>query len=124
MQNCIAQPRVLLTALGAAALLATASAASAQPGTVYLTTWLRSGPGDQYAVLDEVDPQSQVDVEACGNGWCRVASSRAKGFIKASVLSAPDLHRNPPGAAQGANCFTAQLNGSPRSGDDVRVCGQ
>ena len=86
------------------------------------TAYLRAGPGEQYAALDEIDPESEVDVQSCDNGWCRVRSGDADGFIRAEVLTAPDDHAKPPAPAPGAPCFTADLNGRPRGGEQVRVC--
>jgi uncharacterized protein YraI len=98
-----------------------ACAAGAAPGTVFLTTYLRAGPGEQYAALDEIAPRSQVDVQSCASGWCRVRANDATGFIRTDVLSAPDIHAAPT-SVQGKDCFTARLNGRPRSADDARIC--
>lgn len=96
--------------------------ALAAPQTVRMTTYLRAGPGPQYAALDEIDPESQVDVQSCDGGWCRVRSGRAAGFIRAEVLTAPDEHAKPPAPAAGAACLDATLNGRPRGGEPVRIC--
>lgn len=99
-----------------------AFAAIAAPGTTYSTTYLRAGPGEQYAALDEIEPHSQVEVQSCEKDWCEVQSGLAHGYIKAGILSAPDIHAKPGPPAQGATCFTARLNGPPRGGDTVRIC--
>ena len=111
---------ILALGAGTAGVLV-AGVALAKPGTVNLTTYLRAGAGEQFAALDEIDPEDQVDVQSCANGWCRVVSGSATGYIEESVLSAPDFHRQ-PAAAAATDCFTARLNGPPRSADAVRIC--
>lgn len=96
--------------------------AAAAPGTVFLTTYLRAGPGEGYAALDEIAPHSVVEVEGCEGGWCRIRSGRASGFIRAEVLSARDIHAKPESPPV-ATCFTVRMNGRPDGGDDVRICG-
>ena len=104
------------------AFLLSAASVVAAPGMVYTTTYLRAGPGDQYAALDEIEPESRVDVQVCDKGWCRIRSGQATGFINADVLSAPDAHAKPSAPASGAPCFTARLNGRPSTASEVRVC--
>lgn len=106
-----------LTAVAALPL----SGAAARPGTVYWTAYLRSGPGVKYAVIDEVSPQSRVDVQDCARGWCKVTARHANGYVEAALLSAPDIHAVPHQAEPKATCVDAVLNGLPR-GDDVRFC--
>jgi hypothetical protein len=98
------------------------SAAGAAPRTTYLTTYLRAGPGEEYAAIDEIEPHSQVEVQSCDKDWCRVQSDLAAGYIRADVLAAPDIHVKPGAPPANAPCFTARLNGPPRGGDTVRVC--
>ncbi len=111
---------IIVTIAAVATLIV--SNASAVPATVHLTTYLRTGPGNQYAVLDEIRPEARVDVDACQDGWCRVKSDEHAGYIEAYVLSAPDIHGAPPAAPPSGPCITARLNGMPRAGDTVRIC--
>lgn len=97
-----------------------ALAACAALALTFATTYLRAGPGEHYAVLDELAPHTDVDVLSCDAGWCRVRLGRIQGFIGAHILSAPDIHAK-PGAAAGP-CVIARVNGRPRGGDTVRVC--
>lgn len=120
-RNRSALSSVIYVGIAATGALA-ASAAVAKSGMVDLTTYLRAGPGQQYAVLDEIEPRRQVEVQSCDNGWCRVIIDKAAGFIEAARLSGPDIHTVPPGIPPSADCFTALLNGAPRSGDDQRIC--
>lgn len=108
--------------VGAAALLAPGFASS-RPGTVFWVTYLRAGPGHQYAVLDELDPHSSVEVQECGGDWCRVVSERAEGYMLASMLSAPDIHGGPPATPHPGECVKVRLNGF-RGKDEARVCGE
>lgn len=98
--------------------------ALARPQAVMLTTYLRAGPGERFAVLDEIEAHKQVDVQDCSADWCRVVSDGAPGFVKQDAFSAPDIHRVPPGIPASAECVTARLNGRPSEGDEVRVCGK
>ena len=98
------------------------TAALAAPATVFSDSYLRAGPGEQYAALDEVEPHSQVDVLSCDKNWCRVRFGRSDGFVRADILSAPDIHAKPGPPPADAACFTARVNGRPSGGELVRVC--
>ncbi len=105
---------------GLASLLA--APVQAQPGTVYWTSWLRVGPGDGYAVVDEVAPRSTVEVLGCKDGWCRVTASRATGYLKEAMLSAPDIHAGPPQAPLPGPCVTVARNSASSVGEATRIC--
>jgi uncharacterized protein YraI len=110
--------------LGVAALLLGAAAPASLPGagTVMTTTYLRTGPGVQYAALDEVPPQAQVAVQSCAGAWCDVRWGTVHGYIRQESLTMPDLHVKPAATPQGAACFSARLNGRPNGADGVRIC--
>ncbi len=107
-------------AVGLASLFA--GPVQAQPGTVYWTSWLRVGPGDGYAVVDEVAPRSTVEVLGCQDGWCRVTAKGATGYLKQAMLSAPDIHAGPPQAAMPGPCVVVARNGAGQLGEATRIC--
>ena len=113
--------RAVMLAAGLGGLML-ASPLQARPGTVYWTTWLRVGPGDGYAVVDEVAPRSQVDVQDCNDRWCKVAYGQASGYIEASMLSAPDIHAGPPQAPLTGPCVVIARNNDSLLGEQTRVC--
>ncbi len=86
--------------------LASASMAGAAPATLHWSTYLRSGPGGAYPVLDEVEHDTVVDVQASQGRWRRVSLGRTVGWIDGDALSLP---KPPAGAtpARGAACFNA-----------------
>lgn len=95
----------------------------AEPGQTAWTTYLRAGPGLQFAVLDEIEAHKTLDVQDCRGGWCRVVSGDAEGYVAADHLAAPGPPA--PKAADHAPvpCFRAQQTGF-RGGDEVQFCGK
>ena len=117
--------RIALTA--ALALLATSLAlpARARPAQTTWTTYLRAGPGLQYAAIDEIDSQTTVDVQECRDGWCRVEFGRAFGYIDAGVVQDEASHAAKSAAPAPAPipCFQARQSGYG-VGDELRFCGR
>lgn len=112
-------PPALLACLG---WLGAVAAAGAEPMEARWTTFLRAGPGRQYAALDEVAAKSTLEVAGCDRGWCRVAvRGRPDGYVDESVFSRPDIHARPDPVAPRGECFTAPRNG-PAAGEAVRYC--
>jgi hypothetical protein len=85
------------------------------------TTFLRAGPGLQYAATDEVDAQVPVDVRGCDNGWCRIVFGDHSGYIKQDHLSAAPI---PPVLVEGgkAQCFDTRRSGYGTTGEGERYC--
>jgi uncharacterized protein YgiM (DUF1202 family) len=87
------------------------------------TTFMRAGPGLQYTVIDELDEQSDVDVQGCGNGWCRIVVGDRNGYIRQDHLSAsPPVQAPAPATQAKPPCFDARRSGYG-SGDEQRYCG-
>jgi uncharacterized protein YraI len=70
----------------AALFLLAASSAHAEQRIAAWSTYLRSGPGDGYSVLDEVRHDDPVDVQSCSGRWCAVRYGRASGYVDADSL--------------------------------------
>ncbi len=85
------------------------------------TSYLRAGPGLQFAVLDEIAPHHPLTVQDCGSGWCRVLYERAEGYVQQGFLT--DTHAEPvlPGAAH--DCFESTMTGWI-GGSHVQFCGK
>ncbi len=124
MRSAVAQRHrrcfaALLACLGLSGAMA---AAGAEPMQANWTTYLRAGPGREYAALDEVEAKSVLEVAGCDRGWCRVAiRGRPDGYVDESIFSRPDIHARPDSAAPRGTCFTAPRNGSG-AGEAVRYC--
>lgn len=85
-------------ALAAAAILVFLPAAQAAPGYATANVNVRSGPGTNYAVVDTLVRNQQVDVQQCQGNWCYVVKPGRHGWVSASYLapSAPQQPAPPP----------------------------
>ncbi|MDT7953215.1 MAG: hypothetical protein RQ966_17060 [Acetobacteraceae bacterium] len=104
----------------AALLLASASAAGAQTVTRF-TTYLHSGPGLEFSVMDEIPPQTALDPE-CKAGWCRVKFGAAFGWVDQSALIKGPSTAQPKPGERPTDCMDFARTGWPNSGDLERVC--
>jgi hypothetical protein len=105
---------IAFTSVIAAASLATAATTGLNPSAPQRTAWstyMRSGPGETYPVIDELEHDSLVIVSGCGDRWCRVENGGISGYIDkdALVLPAPPSASAPPGSAE--SCFVADQAG-------------
>jgi hypothetical protein len=85
--------------------------AEAAPQQLAWSTFMRAGPGDQYAAIDEIEHSASVDVVGCAGGWCRIQDGRVVGYIDqdALTLAPPPAGSAPPAAAP--DCFvTGQVS--------------
>ena len=89
-------PMVLAVLLGAGA----ASAAPAPAVRLAWSTYLRSGPGETFQAVDEVEHGVALVVAGCANGWCRVRGDGIAGYVDqtALVLPAPPAPQPSAGA--------------------------
>jgi uncharacterized protein YraI len=78
--------KLIAGGLAAAALLATAGAALADPGTATASVNVRSGPGTSYSIVDALYPGENVDIRNCQGGWCYVVHSGPDGWVSANYL--------------------------------------
>lgn len=99
------------------------SVAEARPGTVFWTAYLRTEPGEQYAVVDEIEPRSRLEVQTCEGKWCLVSVRGRSGYVEATLPSTPDIRAPRSAKSEPPTCFNAKLNGT-RSGTDTRFRGQ
>ncbi len=92
---------------GVMAALALAGPALAQPVRIVWSTYLRTGPGSGYAVVDEIQHDTLVDLRACGAHWCQILSGRTVGYVDKDSIDLPRLPSG--GAAIGGSqgCFVA-----------------
>ncbi len=95
-----------LTGMGLAGT-ALAGMASAHPVSIVWSTYLRTGPGSGYPVLDEIQHDTRVDLRTCGAHWCQIVSGRTVGYVDRDSLKLPRLPTG--GAAVGGSqgCFVA-----------------
>ncbi len=91
----------------ALAVMALAGPALAQPVKIVWSTYLRTGPGSGYAVVDELQHDTLVDLKSCGAHWCQILSGRTVGYVDKDSIKLPRLPSGgaPIGGAQG--CFVA-----------------
>ncbi len=87
--------------------LALAGPALAQPIKIVWSTYLRTGPGSGYAVVDELQHDTLVDLRSCDAHWCQILSGRTVGYVDRDSIKLPRLPSGgaPIGGAQG--CFVA-----------------
>jgi len=92
-------------AVAATALVVFLPAAQAAPGTVTSNVNVRSGPGTNFAVVDQVRRGQTVDVQQCQGSWCYIAKPGPDGWVSATYLSAQGGPVNPsqPGISFGFN---------------------
>jgi len=79
--------KLIAGGVGGLALLASAGAALADPGTATASVNVRSGPGTGYAVVDTLYPGESVDIQRCQGSWCYVVHSGPDGWVSANYLS-------------------------------------
>ncbi len=96
--------RILMVGVALAAL-ALSGSALARPVTIVWSTFMRTGPGTGYDVVDELDHDTVVDLRTCGPRWCQIVSGPAVGYVDKDSLTLPRLPEGgaPVGAQQG--CF-------------------
>jgi hypothetical protein len=90
-------------------LMATMGFAQASTERLAWSTYMRVGPGENYAVIDELQHDTDVDVHQCNDRWCEIVSGQAVGYIDKDALTLPKPPGGnaPVGGPQG--CFTASL---------------
>jgi hypothetical protein len=95
------------------ALAAIASPLQAAPASLHWSTYLRSGPGPAYPVLDELEHDTVLEVGGCNGGWCKVSSGGSTGYVDRDSLQLPEP---PLGAAPqpGSPCVRARVTSYPR----------
>jgi len=103
------------------------AAAADQPATTGGYANLRNGPGTSYAVIDTLDPGTDIIVHACTGTWCAVtADGDNNGFVAKSLIDfdgAPDTSPAPAGDAeicfyQGPGFSDANFCVNPGDSDD------
>ncbi len=99
--------RLVRAAGGMLVVLTLAGSAVAQPVKIVWSTYLRTGPGSGYAVVDEIQHDTLVDLRSCGAHWCQILSGRTVGYVDKDSIKLPRLPSGgaPIGGAQG--CFVA-----------------
>ncbi len=80
-----------------------AGPSQAAEGVVGWPTYFRTGPGEQYRVVEELQRGTSVNVQECGDGWCRAQLGRALGYVKRAALGAGGVP--PSQGAAAAGCF-------------------
>ena len=101
------------------ATLPTPGVAAAQ-GKLAWSTYLRSGPGQTYRALDELEHGTPVTVAACSGRWCRISADGLEGFIDREALDLPRLPT--PGSAASPACVVAGQTDA-RAPKPTRFCG-
>ena len=99
-------------------MLAVPTMAMAEPGQITWTTWFRIGPGRNYAVRDEIQSDTIVEVLGCDSGWCRVIFGGWTGYVDAAVIEKPTV----PGPAATPHDCVDQRRAGYGKGDLLSVC--
>lgn len=93
-------------AVAATAVVVFLPAAYAAPGVMTSNVNVRSGPGTNYAVVDTVRRNQQVDVQQCQGSWCYIAKPGPDGWVSAQYLAAvggAPVNPTQPGISFGFN---------------------
>jgi hypothetical protein len=113
--------RRILMAVAVCGLSASAPAEAASQRLAW-STFLRAGPGDRYAVIDEIEHSTPVQVLGCATGWCRIQDGRTTGYIDQDALTLARPATGWAPAAAEADCFVAGQV-SNRGAAPTRFCG-
>ena len=91
-----ASPLRLLPAAASTLLLTASAAAADRPAAIAWSTYLRAGPGETYAVLDELVHDRTVTVAGCDARWCQVSDGVVRGYVDRDALDLPRLQAPQP----------------------------
>jgi uncharacterized protein YraI len=69
-----------------AVLASSAAGAAAEPATIKTKVNLRSGPGGAFDVVAVMPEGSRLDVQKCGDEWCRVKFGHVTGYASRGLL--------------------------------------
>ncbi len=109
---CIGAAALAVSMIGSGlAVLSLGGAAEATPQRTAWSTYLRSGPGETFPVIDELEHGVLLNVGSCGDRWCRVIDGATAGYIDKDALLLP---KPPPAAAPAGGpegCFVADQTG-------------
>jgi uncharacterized protein YraI len=64
-----------------AMLASSAAGAAAEPATIETKVNLRSGPGGAFDVVAVMPEGARLDVQKCGDEWCRVRFGHGAGYV-------------------------------------------
>ena len=102
------RPFITLSITALASLLIASAVLAAQPGAALAwSTYLRSGPGETYAAIDELAHDVRVQVVGCDAQWCRVIDGTVQGYVDRAALALP--HPPPADASAATHCVVAGL---------------
>lgn len=76
----------LLPLIASAALLAATAGANAQTATATTDVNVRSGPGSDYEVIDQLPAGEVVRVLDCRGDWCEISMGGDSGYVARSYL--------------------------------------
>lgn len=75
--------------LAVVALSAAPTVSAGPDAKIAWSTYLRSGPGQAYPALDELEHDTPVRLVACGDAWCRVMNGDLAGYVDKAALALP-----------------------------------
>ena len=105
--------------VAAVATFAAVAPAYAWVGHASRATFLRAGPGLDYAVTDELDREAALDVLRCADAWCEVRFEGVVGWVQAATVAGQDT---PAPQARGTQpCFDDRQAGYGK-GERTRFC--
>ncbi len=109
------------SAAAAACMTLVAGPAGAAEATSALawSTYLRAGPSETSAALDELAHDVTVRVLGCDARWCHVADGTVQGYVDRDALALPRVP--PPDASALGHCTIAALSDAP-NGAPTRLC--
>ena len=100
--------------------LAAGGALAASPPSARLawSTYLRSGPGETYQAVDEVEHGVAVTIDRCSDRWCRVSAPGIAGYVDRDALALP----SPPSPQPSASACVVAGQADDRRPMPTRFC--
>ena len=66
-------------------------------------TYFRTGPGEQFTVVEELLRGRALDLQGCSGDWCQAQLGRVVGYVKRDTINADSFP--PSKQASKAECF-------------------
>ena len=105
-----------------AALMAIVPASARAQSVTAFASYMHSGPGFEFAVIDEIPKRTPLVPEMCKAGWCRISYGGVAGWVEQKLLVAGPTTAQPKPGERPLECMDFARTGWPDAGDLERVC--
>lgn len=118
----LSRSRQLIVVSTVAVLLAVLPALARAQSVTAFATYMHSGPGFEFAVIDEIPNRTPLAADNCKAGWCRVTYGGVYGWVQQKMLIAGPSTAQPRPGERPIECMDFARTGWPDAGDLERVC--